>query len=78
MMTEPLSLSAAKALSVEKIWLTPEEREEATADASPPPEESPQVMTEPLSLSAAKALPVEKILLTPEEREEATEEELPP
>ena len=68
MITEPSSLSAAKARSVEKIWLTPEESEEATADESPPSLEDPQVITEPSFLSAAKASAVEKIWLTPEER----------
>ena len=78
MMTEPSSLSAAKAYLVEKIWLTPEAREEETADESPPKEESPQVMTEPSSLSAAKTYLVEKIWLTPEASEEETAEESPP
>ena len=68
MITEPSSLSAAKAHVVEKIWLTPEESEEATADESPPSLEDPQVITEPSFLSAAKASAVEKIWLTPEER----------
>ena len=65
MITEPSSFSAAKA-TYWKILLTPEEREEATADESPPWDFSPQVMTEPLSFSAANAYPVEKIWLTPE------------
>ena len=56
-----MRLSAAKAPPVEKICLTPEESEEATADESPPKVEFPQVMTEPSSLSAAKALLLEKI-----------------
>ena len=78
MMTEPSSFTAAKALSVEKSWLTPEAREEETADESPPRVESPQVMTEPSFLSAAKAYSVEKIWLTPEAREEETADESPP
>ena len=60
-MTEPLSFSAANAVSVEKSWLTPEEREEATEEELPPYPESPQVMTEPSSFSAANAVSVEKI-----------------
>ena len=71
-------MSAAKAYPLEKIWLTPEMREEATADESPPREESPQVMTEPSSLSAANAVSEKKIWLTPEVREEATTDESPP
>ena len=54
-MTEPSSFTAAKARVVEKIWLTPEAREEETADESPPLLEDPQVMTEPSSFTAAKA-----------------------
>ena len=77
-MTEPSSLSAAKACEVEKIWLTPEDSEEETEDELPPLSEYPQVMTEPSSFSAAKARTVEKIWLTPEDREEETEDELPP
>ena len=65
-MTEPSALSAAKALEVEKIWLTPERSWLATALLSPPPMESPQVTTEPSAFSAAKATLVEKIWLTPE------------
>ena len=63
---------------MEKIWLTPEEREEATADESPPELSYPQVMTDPLSLTAANAYVVETIWLTPEERKDETADESPP
>ena len=53
-MTEPPSLSAAKASKVEKTCVTPEESWLLTLLLSPPLEEYPQVMTEPPSLSAAK------------------------
>ena len=53
-MTEPSSLRAAKASKVEKIWLTPDEIDEETADELPPLMELPQVITEPSSLTAAK------------------------
>ena len=53
-MTEPSSLTAAKALSVEKMWLTLEESEVETDDESPPTWELPHVTTEPSSLIAAK------------------------
>ena len=53
-MTEPSSLSAAKALMVEKIWLTPLPSP-AMPLLSPPFVGSPQVTTEPSSYSAAKA-----------------------
>ena len=77
-MTEPSSLSAAKAHCVEKIWLTPEESEEATVEELPPANAAPQVMTEPSSLSAAKAVILEEMSTTPEESEEATADEFPP
>ena len=56
MMTEPSDLSAAKAKSVEKSWVTPDWSSLLTELLSPPALESPQVMTEPSDLSAAKAL----------------------
>ena len=54
--TEPLALSAAKAVLVEKIWLTPELSWLATALLLPPSLERPQVTTEPSLFRAAKAL----------------------
>ena len=59
--TEPFDLSAAKARSVEKIWVTPELRKLLTALLLPPNDALPQVATDPLDLSAAKAESVEKI-----------------
>ena len=46
---------AAKANFVEKISVTPLERDEKTELESPPYEPFPQVTTEPSSLRAAKA-----------------------
>ena len=61
MTTEPSAFSAAKEVSVEKIWLTPELSWLATVLLLAPESEAPQVTTEPLALRAAKAEPVEKI-----------------
>ena len=52
--TEPSSLMAAKADSVEKISVTPLERDEKTELEFPPYEPSPQVTTEPSSLMDGK------------------------
>ena len=76
MITDPSSFSAAKASLVEKIWLTPELREDSTADELPPL--PPQVTTDPSSFSAANALSLENIWLTPELREDSTADELLP
>ena len=65
MTTEPSDLSAAKAWSVEKIWLTPERSWLATEKLLPPELKLPQVTTEPSLFRAAKARPVEKIWVTP-------------
>ena len=58
---EPSFFSAAKALLLEKSWVTPEDSSALTLLLSPPLEESPQVMTEPSYFSAAKACDEEKI-----------------
>ena len=71
--TEPSLFKAAKALSVEKIWETPEARLLATARLLLPVSwNDPHVPTEPSLFKAAKAPSVEKILETPAARLEAT------
>ncbi|WP_228051753.1 hypothetical protein, partial [Sphaerospermopsis aphanizomenoides] len=65
MTTEPSLFSAAKALSLENIWVTPDTSLHFTLLLSPPDPEFPQVTTDPSLFSAAKAVTVENLWVTP-------------
>ena len=70
--------NAAKALSVENIFVTPELIEELTEELFDPYDELPQVTTLPSLFNAAKAPAFENIFVTPELIEELTVELSPP